>query len=140
MYKALTLGVDWGNPYIFKTAPLLRTVILMARFLWVRHKRVIPVPVPQLQPLDARDIIKHRAMLEAVARACEYPCEGMKRCYPGYYPWIDDLPRPPHSPRACDGLLPSQSKLLPKAAPHPPLPEVPDMIVFSDDESDCEDD
>ena len=69
--------------------------------------------------------------MEAVARACEYPCEGMKRCYPGYYPWLDDLPRPPHSPLARDGLPPSL---------RPPLPEVPDMIVFSDDEIDWDDD
>ena len=77
----------------------------MARFLWVRHKRVIPVP--QLQPLDARDIIKH----QVVARASDYPCNRWKEVY-----WV-----------YCQG-----NNLL--HPPRPPLPEVPDMIVFSDDD------
>ena len=84
----------------------------MNRFLWGRHKRVIPVP--QLQPLDARDIVKHRVMAAAVARACVYPCERWKEVY-AVYPQFSDMPRTP-------------------------LPEVPDMIVFSDsDDSDSDD-
>jgi hypothetical protein len=87
----------------------------MNRFLWVRHKRVIPVPVPQLQPLDARDIIKHRKA--AAVRTGEYPW---------YAPEVYELFHPKFN-----------------YWPRPPLLEVPDMIVFSDysdsDESDSDD-
>jgi hypothetical protein len=43
------------------------------------------VPVPQLQPLDARNIIKHRSYQVAYQMACEeaskYPCERWKGAY-----------------------------------------------------------
>jgi hypothetical protein len=43
------------------------------------------VPVPQLQPLNARDIIKHRSYQVAYQVACEeaskYPCERWKGAY-----------------------------------------------------------
>jgi len=82
----------------------------MNRFLWGRHKRVIPVP--QLQPLDARDIIKHRKA--AAVRAGEYPWYAPE-VYELFNRKFNDWPRPP-------------------------LPEIPDMIVFSDsDDSDSDD-
>jgi len=44
------------------------------------------VPVPQLQPLDAKLIIKHRSYQAAYQEACEeaskYPCERWKEVYP----------------------------------------------------------
>lgn len=118
--KALTLGLDWGNPYTFNSDTFTHRET-MERFLWGRHKRVIPVP--QLQPLDARDIIKHRKA--AAVRAGEYPWYAPE-VYELYHPRFNY-----HSPWVRDGLPPSQ---------RPPLPEVPDMIVFSDsDDSDSDD-
>jgi hypothetical protein len=39
------------------------------------------VPVPQLQPLDARNIIKHRSYQVACEEASKYPCERWKEVY-----------------------------------------------------------
>jgi hypothetical protein len=92
----------------------------MTLFLWRRHKRVIPVP--QLQSLDARDIIKHRSYIAAREAASEYPCERWKEVYESYRKFND------------------RSRALLPEVPRVPLPEVPDMIVFSDsDDSDSDD-
>ena len=120
----------------------------MARFLWVRHKRVIPVP--QLQPLDARDIIKHRMAAEVVEarakvvaarvaaraatarekavaaarekatrRAASYTAQGNA--------WVE-------AGKASEARR-AKAKAA-RAAERAPLLEVPDMIVFSDDDPD----
>jgi hypothetical protein len=92
----------------------------MARFLWVRHKRVIPVP--QLQPLDARDIIKHRKA-EAVRAGV----------YPWYAPEVYEL-------RGFEFIWLKPRPFISRTAPRVPLPDVPDMIVFSEsDDSDSGD-
>ena len=120
----------------------------MARFLWVRHKRVIPVP--QLQPLDARDIIKHRmaaevvearakmvaarvatraatarekavaeAMAKAARRVASYTAQGNA--------WVE-------AGKASEARR-AKAKAA-REAERAPLLEVPDMIVFSDDDWD----
>jgi hypothetical protein len=38
-------------------------------------------PVPQLEPLDARNIIKHRSYQVACEEASKYPCERWKEVY-----------------------------------------------------------
>jgi len=86
------------------------------------------MPVPQLQPLDARDIIKHREMARAAALTCEYPWYA-DEVYGLRYKF-NELQHQLISQWARDGLPPSL---------RPPPPEVPDMIVFSDDDSDWDD-
>ena len=39
------------------------------------------IPVPQLEPLDARNIIKHRSYQVACEEASKYPCERWKEVY-----------------------------------------------------------
>jgi hypothetical protein len=39
------------------------------------------IPVPQLEPLDARNIIKHRSYQVACEEASKYPCERWKGVY-----------------------------------------------------------
>ena len=39
------------------------------------------IPVPQLEPLDARLIIKHRSYQAACEEASKYPCERWKEVY-----------------------------------------------------------
>jgi len=69
------------------------------------------------------DIIKHRKM--AAVAAGDYPWYAPEVFEYNARPWA------PHSPWARYGLPPSL---------RPPLPEVPDMIVFSDsDDSDSDD-
>jgi len=82
----------------------------MNLIFWAQAKQVFPVsvsvPVPELQPLNARDIIKHRRA--AAVKAGEYPW---------YAPEVLFLD--------CEHMW---------LKPRPVCDDVPDMMVFSDDE------
>lgn len=54
-------------------------LIVKSFFQEVKPTHVIPVP--QLQPLDARNIIKHRSYQVACEEASKYPCERWKGVY-----------------------------------------------------------
>jgi hypothetical protein len=51
------------------------------------------IPVPQLQPLDARNIIKHRSYQVACEEASKYPCERWKQNY-GAHMNVSFKPKP----------------------------------------------
>jgi hypothetical protein len=99
----------------------------MARFLWVRHKRVIPVP--QLQPLDARDIIKHRIEAEAVKAVVRVEAATAREKAVAAARAKATRREKAYTAQRNTWVEAAKAK-----AERAPLLEVPDMIVFSDDD------
>ena len=105
----------------------------MARFLWVRHKPVIPVP--QLQPLDARDIIKHRIEVEAVKAVVRVEAATARE-----KAVAAERAKAKRREKAYTAQRNTWVEAAKAKAERAPLLEVPDMIVFSDsDDSDSDD-
>jgi hypothetical protein len=104
----------------------------MARFLWVRHKRVIPVP--QLQPLDARDIIKHRIEAEAVKAVVRVEAATARE-----KAVAAERAKATRREKAYTAQRNTWVEAAKAKAERAPLLEVPDMIVFSDDDIDWDD-
>ena len=105
----------------------------MARFLWVRHKPVIPVP--QLQPLDARDIIKHRIELEAVKAVVRVEAATARE-----KAVAAERAKAKRREKAYTAQRNACVEAAKAKAERAPLLEVPDMIVFSDDDIDWDED
>jgi len=66
-------------------------LIVKSFFQEVKPTHVIPIP--QLQPLDARNIIKHRSYQVACEEATKYPCERWKEVY-GVHMNVSFKPKP----------------------------------------------
>jgi hypothetical protein len=105
----------------------------MARFLWVRNKRVIPVP--QLQPLDARDIIKHRIEAEAVKAVVRVEAATARE-----KAVAAARARATRREKAYTAQRNTWVEAAKAKAERAPLLEVPDMIVFSGDDIDWDGD
>jgi len=62
------------------------------------------IPIPQLQPLDAKNIIKHRSYQEACEEATKYPCERWKEVY-GVHINVSFKPKPLSAEEAWETAL-----------------------------------
>lgn len=62
------------------------------------------IPIPQLQPLDARNIIKHRSYQVACEEASKYPCERWKEVY-GVHMNVSFKPKPLSAEEAWEAAL-----------------------------------
>jgi len=62
------------------------------------------IPIPQLQPLDAKNIIKHRSYQEACEEATKYPCERWKEVY-GAHINVSFKPKPISAEEAWEAAL-----------------------------------
>jgi len=62
------------------------------------------IPIPQLQPLDAKNIIKHRSYQVACEEATKYPCERWKEVY-GAHMSVSFKPKPLSAEEAWETAL-----------------------------------